>query len=135
MALMACALAFTGASTALADGPPSSQSAELLSPVVGHALNELVESHTVVEWGAFSPPDARRIWEIYCEGRYIMTGTRVPIHGTYSIEENAVCMTGEIGGATHCHRYFLDTAGQVFRQSVEQGGRAPIRVEVAPVEC
>ncbi len=56
MALMACALAFIGASTALADAPPSSQSAERLNPVVGHAMggddtvNIYCNDNNVEEW-------------------------------------------------------------------------------------
>lgn len=61
------------------------------------------------------------IIETYCRGRLTVLGTRVPMYGTYSIRDGALC-TSFVQAGESCERIYIDQAGRYLRGDINASG-------------
>lgn len=97
-------------------------------------IRTAVDGREVILMGAYSP-GSNRISETYCAGRSVLSGTRAPLYGTYTIETDRLCVTREGQAEPECALFFQDHAGRVYRQSTEAPESRPQVVEIIGAVC
>ena len=82
-------------------------------------------------------PETRRamIIETYCRGRVTVLGTRVPMYGTYSVHDGALC-TSFVQAGESCERIYVDQAGRYLRGDIDASRQsAPRPIELVELNC
>lgn len=91
-----------------------------------------IESHAVV----ISRGDDNQIMiaEAYCDGRFALEGTRVPIYGTYAIRDDLLCTVVEQRGE-RCAQIYRSETGQLFRRHLSDPGATLVPLDIVELEC
>jgi len=113
----------------------SEGASERLAILSNAQISAALESHAIII--SQNQDGEPLLSEGYCNGRFQIGGTRVPLYGTYRIADGLMCTTTGEGDRAQesCARIYRDTSGRLYRRYIDAPTATLVHINAVPMQC
>jgi hypothetical protein len=125
-------LPFAAACCALgAFAPPQGNNGSALRQLTSSEIETYIVGHGVSLDGASADHG-----DNFCQVGRWSTGGRIPIYGSYRIEGDRLCITGDLPSSeTWCHRYFVDDEHNLYEEAFDSVRQQNVILPINTAPC